>query len=540
METDILSPTHVSFPVADVTPGTQRLPETTLRAMFERTAHTHLLTCANPDQKIVDGGDFHPLIAAAAVAYKQHFPLALSADMLWLTILQGVAQHVANQPETFRSRLVSHQTKIELVVDPPLNGLPETNAQMLVPCNAFVAAISKHVPAEKRFLLNTEFSTTTDVERIAGSMVVMETFRPYFDYVFRIVCGIPSVTLEGTTADWELLASKVQLLHDSDLELSWWTTHLQPLCDHFVRASRGDVDQAHWKNLCKLVERYGADDLNGWLLKFIPYVRKDRNEMPTHRNPVLHLTSFDNQLPQSSDSHDTQFLITGCTSNMLPTGISRVPVTCQNDSGENQNLQFFTGFVGVSQSHEDLSIRPVVSWAIAEHTGIDALIDKLQAQHRCIAHDPNETHKILEAFGGSVSGDMWKFYSEIKTAYLTYKKPNQYGETSCCIADLNSIKPLWDANSVEAELDALHESRAISAELLAQRKEFAFEYGRLRVIGQAGVGKKIAFYVFGELPGLEAKIFRWNGKRNPEAFSAVAKSFTEWLATILQSTSPSS
>lgn len=535
MTNDVLSPGRVSFHVADVTPGNLRLPETTLRAMFERTAHTHLLTCANADQKLVEGGDFHPLIAAAAVAYKQHFPLTLSPDMLWLTILQGVAQHVANQPEAFRSRLVSHQTKIELVVDTSLNGLPETNTQMLVPCSAFAEAISKHVPQEKRFLLNAEFSTTTDLERIAGAMVVMETYRPYFDYVFRIVCGIPSVTLEGTTADWELLASKVQLLHESDLELTWWTTHLQPLCDQFVRASRGDVDQGHWKNLCKLVERYGADDLNGWLLKFIPYVRKDRNELPTHRNPVLNLTSFDNQLNETSD---TQFLITGCTSNMLPTGISRVPVTCQSKSGEFQNLQFFTGFVGVSQSHEDFSIRPVVSWAIAEHTGIDALIDKLQAQHRCIAHDPNETHKILEAFGGAVSGDMWKFYSEIKTAYLTYKQPNQYGETSCCIADLNAIKALWDANSVDAELDALFESGAITAETVAKRKEFAFEYGRLRVIGQAGVGKKIAFYVFGELPGIESKIFRWSGKRTPDAFTAVAKSFTEWLATVLKSASP--
>jgi hypothetical protein len=63
-----------------------------------------------------------------------------------------------------------------------------------------VELINKHIPPDKRFLLKTEFSTTTDAERIAGAVVVMDTFQPYFDYVFQTICGIPAVTLEEPLA----------------------------------------------------------------------------------------------------------------------------------------------------------------------------------------------------------------------------------------------------------------------------------------------------------------------------------------------------
>jgi hypothetical protein len=357
----MISPNKISFAVSGVKPGTERLPETTVHEALERMTQSELLTCANPEQQVVAEGDFHPLIAAAAIAYKQHYPLVLSPDMIWLTVLQGVAQHL-NHGESLRPRLVAHRTKIELVVDSMLTGLPETDAQMMAVTRQFLEAIERHVLPDKRFLLSTEFSTTTDLDRIAGSVVIMDGFQPYFDYVLRIGCGIPSVTLEGTPADWELLASKVRLLHESDLEVSWWTKHLLPLCGQFVRASRGDVDQDHWMNLCKLVKRYGADDLNGWLLKFIPYVRDERNQPPVDRNPVLELTTYDDA---PADAASAQFEITGCTSDMLPTGISSAPVIVQDrSSGESAECQFLAGFVGVSQSAVDLSVRPIVGWAI--------------------------------------------------------------------------------------------------------------------------------------------------------------------------------
>lgn len=237
MEAQIKQGQATTFKLADVVASSERLSSITVKAAIERSAKTSLLICPQADLPVIECADFHPLIAAAATAFKQHYPLVLSPDMLWLTVLQGVAQHVANHSDSLRARLVQHQTKIELVVDGATGLLPANSAEMLGAVTSFRDLISRHIQPDKAFLLQTEFSTTTDLERIALSVVLMDTFEPYFDYVFACICGIPSITLEGTPEDWALLESKVQALHETDLGLSWWTEHLLPLCRQFVRAS---------------------------------------------------------------------------------------------------------------------------------------------------------------------------------------------------------------------------------------------------------------------------------------------------------------
>jgi hypothetical protein len=46
-----------------------------------------------------------------------------------------------------------------------------------------------------------DFSTTGPVERVVSQVVLMDALRKYFTYVIRTICGIPTVTLEGTPAD---------------------------------------------------------------------------------------------------------------------------------------------------------------------------------------------------------------------------------------------------------------------------------------------------------------------------------------------------
>ena len=54
-----------------------------------------------------------------------------------------------------------------------------------------------------------------------------------------------------------------------------------------------------------------------------PYVRHDQNEIPSQRNPVLELINF-------ADGKAAPAKNAGCTSDMLPTGLSTAPVTCVN------------------------------------------------------------------------------------------------------------------------------------------------------------------------------------------------------------------
>src|SRR5262245_54738882 len=86
----------IQFAVADVAPSTEPLPAIPVSTAIERTLRRHPMICPRATREVAEAADFHPLIAAAVLAFKQHYPLVLSPDMIWLTILQGVAQHVQN------------------------------------------------------------------------------------------------------------------------------------------------------------------------------------------------------------------------------------------------------------------------------------------------------------------------------------------------------------------------------------------------------------------------------------------------------------
>lgn len=543
MQNSTQAPKRTCFEVADVTPATKALPEMAAKAALERTTRTRALICSNENGRVLQQGDFHPLIAAAYLAFSQHYPLVLSPDMIWLTLLQGVAQHVQNHAEALRQRLVFHETKIELVVDTNLASFPRNDQEMLYVAREFVSRIARHVPPAKQFLFEAEFSTTTDVDRIATSVALMDAFQPYFDYVMHCVCGIPSVILEGSPGDWTLLKTKVESLDNSDLELSWWTKHLLPLCDQFVRAASGDVDRAHWRNLCKVIEHYGVDDLNGWLLKFIPYLKHERNEPAIHRNPVLEMVVF----PEPTGARQgfgAKF--TGCTSDMLPSGISRAPVKLVNKtSGQTAQLEFVAGLVGVAQSPDDLSLRPLAGWGICEGAAIDRLIDRLRLEHEVSPPKGMDLSEVtMWTFGGSLRADVWRFYSETNGAVVSL--PNS--SIRCRILPLAEIKPAWDVNRRRNELKDLQKRGVIGANEFAELRDFNEAYGPLLRIADLGDG---SWYVFGRNPGawrglaprpgpqpskekMDAEpVFLWTGELQEESFTFVSPSFTDWLTLLL-------
>ena len=45
-----------------------------------------------------------------------------------------------------------------------------------------------------------KFSTTTTTDTIVASVIMMSTIK-YFDFKFCLMCGLPSVTLEGEQKD---------------------------------------------------------------------------------------------------------------------------------------------------------------------------------------------------------------------------------------------------------------------------------------------------------------------------------------------------
>ena len=67
-------------------------------------------------------------------------------------------------------------------------------------------------------------------------IVLLDAMQSYFEYVVHTLCGIPTITLEGTQEDWKDLAARVQGFREFGLEL--WLDVLSPILDQFALRRR--------------------------------------------------------------------------------------------------------------------------------------------------------------------------------------------------------------------------------------------------------------------------------------------------------------
>jgi hypothetical protein len=350
-----------TFAVDRVKRSTEHLPVCRTHEAVKRMLASPIESCSDYHGTVVADIRYQPLLAAVHTAFSQHYPLVLTPDAVWITIAQGVAQHMAIHGERLRDRFVAHQGRLDLtfecrdwVENSPENPWPEAFA-------SWAGQIREQVGHQLHDALVCDFSTTGLVERAASQIVLMDIFERYFHYRAVCICGIPTVTLEGTTEDWQCLANKVVRLKDFDLD--WWLDHLYPICEEFVRASRGEVNREHWQNICKLRNDYGGDVINGWVAKLFPYLRAFVTGPCNRRNPIF----------ETGEGFQTF---------VAPPGLSRVPFTWKNlTTGRDRAMEAVGGLVGVTQHLDTRALRPAVGWAVREAEKMDTLLTRLTADH---------------------------------------------------------------------------------------------------------------------------------------------------------------
>ncbi len=286
--------------------------------------------------------------------------------MIWLAICQGVANHVNAHADELRLRLVRHPGRATLVVrrDDFLKGSPENPWPGIFA--EFSAQIRRHVgPSIDRFL--PDFSTTGAAERAASEVVLMEAVRSYFVYTVQSLCGIPSVTLEGTPEDWAAVAERARSF--ADLGLGWWLGPLGPVLDRLACAARGEVDRPFWRSLYKLHDQSGGPIVTGWVVTLFPYLKDWGTGQATMRNPWL--TEESQRLPMDDGDEDDGDVVEpevdpdGPTIERLPGGLSVAPFRWEYRDRA-FDMEFLGGFVGVAQDEETLALRPEIGWAVRE------------------------------------------------------------------------------------------------------------------------------------------------------------------------------
>jgi hypothetical protein len=278
-----------------------------------------------PQTRVVDPKGTHPLLAAVHQAFAEHRPLVLSPDAVWLTLAQGVAQHVRLNAASLRSRLVRHEGRRALRVE--VLELPGDEAGFQQLFSAFRDQLREALGPGLPRLLSCDFSTSTPIERMAGDVVLMDAVSPYFDYILFCGCGIPRVTLLGTPEDWRAIRRRIDVI--AELDLGWWTSSLIPIADEFVRASEGRPDRELWKELYKPRDAYLWDRASGWVLRLFPYV-KGAGRFNT-RNPMLERTHTE-QMAAHQKAEGQSFDFTGLALHEVPASLSAVPLQVEDAS----------------------------------------------------------------------------------------------------------------------------------------------------------------------------------------------------------------
>lgn len=341
-----------TFVVDEVPVASERLPEASV-SLAARLGKPVIIS--SQDQwALVDDGALHPLVAAVRLAFDQHRPLVLGPDTVWITLLQGFSMHLAENAEALRSRFVrfvGRRTLTAVVRDPNDRAAWEAYFEHIED------GLSQELGPGIVNLCTRPFSTTSTLERTVMRIVLMVSFRAYFDYFAVGICGIPSITLTGTLEDWMDIRRRVDVL--GEYELGWWADAVRPICDQFVAAARGEIDRAFWQAIYKPRQVYEGTKITGWLLRLFPYLvdamgKRRRNEMalvdaPTSERAAAYAQCW---------THE------GLPLDGFAAGMSEVEIWYSDSRQEPRPLTLTAGFVGVAQAADSLAVFPAFAWGV--------------------------------------------------------------------------------------------------------------------------------------------------------------------------------
>jgi hypothetical protein len=151
-------------------------------------------------------------------------------------------------------------------------------------------------------------------------------------------CGITEVTLEGTTADWELVLKKAQRLEQ--YEMKWWIKELVPVLKEFVAASKGKVNKKFWEEIYKRSSPGSGTPYNtGWINKFFPYIVVGEE---VQKNEDLNRSLTTENYTSGMSKADFYWMYYGSVFQM----------------------EFLAGFVGMAQDPKTKALRPEIGWAL--------------------------------------------------------------------------------------------------------------------------------------------------------------------------------
>lgn len=282
-------------------------------------------------------------------AFANHWPVVLSPDVIWLLISQSFADYVNKYPKKVGKLIVDYDGMMKLTALTSQDLMQESSLQLWEEVlDQFTKQIADNTKNGLAQVLDASFSTTGPTERLVSRMTLMSAVKPYFNYeVIYLVCGIPDITLTGTSDDWRQVRQKAASLRGYGID--WWIDELDPILEQFIKASEGQADTGFWQDMVMKKRpgqiRYASCDgsetseFDGWFLKFYPYDQKGRTPSQVKYNHPLR--------PE-----------------IVCVPFKYKVINPELDLEMEYDLELWGGIVGVLQNPKDESITPQIGWML--------------------------------------------------------------------------------------------------------------------------------------------------------------------------------
>ncbi|KAF8887873.1 hypothetical protein CPB84DRAFT_1849779 [Gymnopilus junonius] len=295
-------------------------------------------------------------------AYNQHHHLVLRPDDVWIAILGQFNFYVNAHAEELRQHFVAHEGQKDLLIR-AVGTRYSVDFGLLA--NRMTELIDENIVDKtlKNWILP-NFTTTTHNDTVI--YLIIHLFS-YFRYGLQLMCGIPSVTLEGEKEDWEKILARLDKLNEFGSEPTAWGALLRPICTRFVKAFDNQPDVDFWKKVCHVHPNFsGPSYLSGWITAFCVWDTAGKWQGPS-------LTTSPSNEPFHYLSGDiAQLVMDGVQYGIIkehavPSGVCEVPVNL-DDNGTLFDCTMVSGHVAsLVEGEKKDTVRPLPVWFMFIH-----------------------------------------------------------------------------------------------------------------------------------------------------------------------------
>ncbi|KAH7146290.1 hypothetical protein EDB81DRAFT_486995 [Dactylonectria macrodidyma] len=271
-------------PLPFETAGAVASPEDLFRRSCpeEVVENTELLLSSYEGKVLPDGlsPSSDGLIRGTLDAWAQHRHLVLRPDEVWFEILAQLNFYMAAHAEDLRDLFVSHEGKEAIRIG------ALTWRDVVA---AFGSAIQARVKTD--WLLDwvmPGFSTSTEDDEVTAAVLMMGLMQHFFEFEGIVICGIPSVTLQGEREDWVKLLAKLDRLGAWGEEPAAFATNLRPILRRFVQTwdePESEEVISFWAQIVRARKKWscgaGASEyeVSGWITGFMHWTKAGQSRL---------------------------------------------------------------------------------------------------------------------------------------------------------------------------------------------------------------------------------------------------------------------